>query len=58
MNTAQPIRNHKDLENLKRYYREVCPNARNQLLVILGLNTALRISVGITLAGCLFIRMG
>lgn len=44
MNTAQPIRNHKDLENLKRYYREVCPNARNQLLVILGLNTALRIS--------------
>ena len=44
MNTAQPIRNHKDLENLKRYYREVRPNARNQLLVILGLNTALRIS--------------
>ena len=28
MNTAQPIRNHKDLENLKRYYREVRPNAR------------------------------
>lgn len=44
MNTAQPIRNHEDLENLKRYYREVRPNARNQLLVILGLNTALRIS--------------
>ena len=44
MNTAQPIRNRKDLENLKRYYREIQPNARNQLLVILGLNTALRIS--------------
>lgn len=44
MNTAQPIRNHEDLENLKRYYREIHPNARNQLLVILGLNTALRIS--------------
>lgn len=44
MNTAQPIRNHEDLENLKRYYRVIRPNARNQLLVILGLNTALRIS--------------
>lgn len=44
MNTAQPIRKQEDLENLKRYYREIRPNARNQLLVILGLNTALRIS--------------
>ena len=44
MNTAQPIRNREDLENLKRYYLEIQPNARNQLLVILGLNTALRIS--------------
>ncbi len=44
MNTAQPIRKMEDLENLKRYYREIQPNARNQLLVILGLNTALRIS--------------
>lgn len=44
MNTAQPIRNPEDLENLKRYYREIRPNPRNQLLVILGLNTALRIS--------------
>ena len=25
MNTAQPIRNHEDLENLKRYYREIVP---------------------------------
>ena len=44
MNTAQPIRNREDLENFKRYYLEIHPNARNQLLVILGLNTALRIS--------------
>lgn len=44
MNTAQPIRKQEDLENLKRYYREIRPNARNQLLVILGLNTALRVS--------------
>lgn len=52
MNTAQPIRNHEDLENLKRYYREVRPNARNQLLVILGLNTALRISDMLGLRWC------
>lgn len=44
MNTAQPIRNLKDLENIKKYYTDIHPNARNQLLVILGLNTALRIS--------------
>lgn len=44
MNTAQPIRSQEDLENLKKYYQEIQPNARNQLLVILGLNTALRIS--------------
>ena len=44
MNTAQPIRKQEDLENFKRYYCEIHPNARNQLLVILGLNTALRIS--------------
>ena len=44
MNTAQPIRNLEDLKNFKNYYKEIHPNARNQLLVILGLNTALRIS--------------
>ncbi len=44
MNTAQPIRKQEDLENFKRYYQEIRPNPRNQLLVILGLNTALRIS--------------
>lgn len=49
MNTAQPIRNYDDLENFKKYYREIQPNARNQLLVILGLNTALRVSDLLTL---------
>ena len=44
MNTAQPIRNREDLKNFKNYYKEIRPNARNQLLVILGLNTELRIS--------------
>ena len=44
MNTAQPIRNTEDLNNFKKYYKEVHPNERNQLLIIVGLNTALRIS--------------
>lgn len=44
MNTAQPIRSTEDLEKLKKYYKEVAPNKRNQLLIIMGLNTALRIS--------------
>lgn len=44
MNTAQPIRSTEDLNNFKKYYKEVRPNKRNQLLIIMGLNTALRIS--------------
>ena len=44
MNSAQPIKNTKDLENFKRYYQEIKPNYRNELLIVLGLNTALRIS--------------
>lgn len=44
MNIAQPIRNLKDLKNMKKYYSEKDPNLRNYLLVIMGLNTALRVS--------------
>ena len=44
MNLAQPIKKIKDLENFKDYYRKIKPNHRNELLIILGLNTALRIS--------------
>lgn len=44
MNTAQPIRKAEDLENLKSYYKVKVPNPRNYLLIIMGLNTALRIS--------------
>ena len=44
MNTAQPIRKTKDLQKLKEYYRVKEPNLRNELLIITGLNTALRIS--------------
>lgn len=44
MNTAQPIRNANDLKKLKNYYVVKNPNVRNQLLIVMGLNTALRIS--------------
>ena len=44
MNLAQPIKKAKDLTNFKDYYRKIKPNCRNELLIILGLNTALRIS--------------
>ena len=44
MNTAQPIRNAEDLRRLKNYYVTQNPNLRNQVLIIMGLNTALRIS--------------
>lgn len=44
MNMAQPIRREEDLQRFKRYYRVAYPNPRNYLLIIVGLNTALRIS--------------
>lgn len=44
MNTAQPIRTRNDLEKIKGYYRLAKPNPRNSLLIVVGLNTALRIS--------------
>ena len=44
MNSAEPIKKARDLTNLKSYYKEIRPNPRNELLIILGLNTALRIS--------------
>lgn len=44
MNTAQPIRKTEDLNRIKSYYKNECPHPRNYLLIIMGLNTALRIS--------------
>ena len=44
MNSADPIKKAKDLCRLKNYYKEVHPNPRNALLIVIGLNTALRIS--------------
>ena len=44
MKITQPVRDIAELKKIKRYYREVKPNKRNSLLVVCGLNTALRIS--------------
>ena len=43
-NTTRPIKDRKDVERLKDYYKLVKPNARNYALIVVGLNTALRIS--------------
>lgn len=45
MSTTQPIRTPEELEKLKCYYRKDKPlDKRNRLLIIMGLNTALRIT--------------
>lgn len=44
MSTTCPIKNRDSLETFKNYYLKVKPNLRNYTLIILGLNTAFRIS--------------
>ena len=44
MATTQPIRDRQELQNFSTYYKDEKPNLRNYALVVLGLNTALRIS--------------
>lgn len=44
MSTTQPIRNEEQLQKFKSYYLEEKPNGRNYMLIIVGLNSALRIS--------------
>ena len=44
MSTTQPIRDIKTLHNFKDYYVNIEPNLRNYTLIVVGLNTALRIS--------------
>lgn len=44
MGTTQPIRNRKELQRFSNYYKTVKPHPRNYAMIILGLNTALRIS--------------
>ena len=43
MSTTEPIRDRKSLKKFKDYYRTQKPDPRNYALVVLGLNTALRI---------------
>lgn len=44
MSTTYPIKNNQKLEKFKNYYLSVKPNFRNYAMIILGLNTASRIS--------------
>ncbi len=44
MSRTQPIRHTDELIRFKDYYRKEHPNPRNYALIVLGLNTALRIS--------------
>lgn len=44
MGTTQPIKNKKDLHEFIQYYKEKEPSIRNYTLIVLGINTALRIS--------------
>lgn len=44
MSTTQPIKDKTSLEAFKNYYLLQKPNPRNHTLIVLGLNTALRIS--------------
>lgn len=42
--TTEPIKNREDVERLKDFYRVTEPNARNYALIVVGVNSALRIS--------------
>ena len=44
MSTTQPIRDRALLQDFKNYYLLYAPNPRNYTLIVIGLNTALRIS--------------
>lgn len=44
MSTTQPIRDKEQLQKFKDYYKSMKPNPRNHMLIVIGLNSALRIS--------------
>ena len=44
MGTTQPIRNKDELTAFRMYYKDIRPNSRNYCLIVMVLNTALRIS--------------
>ena len=52
MNTAQPIRDELQRKNFMKYYKVISPNLRNEMLIIVGFNTALRISDILNLKWC------
>ena len=43
MGTTQPIRNKDELAAFRMYYKDIHPNRRNYCLIVMGLNTTLRI---------------
>lgn len=43
MGTTQPIRNKDELTAFRMYYKDIRPNSRNYCLIVMGLNTTLRI---------------
>ncbi len=49
MSTTHPIKSKENLEAFKNYYLAIKPNLRNYTLIIIGLNTAFRISDLLTL---------
>ena len=44
MSTTQPIRDKESLQKFKNFYKTQKPNPRNYTMIVLGLNTALRIN--------------
>lgn len=44
MSTTQPIRDLRSIRKFKDFYRSQSPNPRNYAIIVIGLNTALRIS--------------
>ncbi|MDE5698465.1 MAG: tyrosine-type recombinase/integrase [Lachnospiraceae bacterium] len=44
MSTTEPIRDQQKLQLFKNYYQNEKPNIRNYTMIVIGLNTALRIS--------------
>lgn len=44
MSTTYPIRNRQALRNFKNYYVNIHPSPRNHTMIVMGLNTAFRIS--------------
>lgn len=44
MGTTQPIRDKNTLRNFKNYYQDARSNVRNYTIIVIGLNTALRIN--------------